>query len=184
MTCIPRKLLAVILLVLIWLSASHCTKPESEKILFDFESDSELDRFHWQCHTLFSLSDEHRVHGGKSLKLELFPSDYPGLAPKLANNDWRGYKVFSFDVYNARSITSPLTVRIDDSKDDLEYADRYNKTFYLQPGANTVSVPIDTLITSGTNRKLNLKMIYRVLIFMVNPNEKVVLYFDYLRLTR
>ena len=77
---IPRKLLVVILLMFVWLSAGHCTKPESEKILFDFESDSELDRFHWQCHTLFSLSDEHATHGKKSLKLELFPSDYPGLS--------------------------------------------------------------------------------------------------------
>ena len=77
-----------------------------------------------------------------------------------------------------------MTVRIDDSKDYPDYADRYNKTFYLQPGANTISIPIDMLITSGTKRKLNLKMIYRVLIFMAKPNEKVVLYFDYMRLTR
>lgn len=181
---IPRKLLVVILLTFIWFSAGHCTKPESEKILFDFESDSELDRFHWECHTLFSLSDEHAVHGKKSLKLELFPSDYPGLTPMLASNNWRGYKVFSFDVYSAQQKVIPLTIRIDDNKNYPDYPDRYNKTFYLQPGANTISVPINMLITSGTNRKLNLKTIYSVLIFTAKPNKKVVLYFDYIRLTR
>jgi hypothetical protein len=184
MTCIPRKILVVILLTFIWLSASHCTGPESDKILFDFESDNELDLFHWQCHTLFSLSDEHAVHGKKSLKLELFPSDYPGLTPMLASNNWRGYKTFSFDAYNAQGKVIPLGIRIDDSKDDLEYTDRYNNSFYLQPGANTISVPINMLITSGTNRKLNLKMIYSVLIFVANPNEKIVLYFDNISLTR
>jgi hypothetical protein len=181
---IPRKLLTVILLTFVWLSTGHCTKPEHQKILFDFESDSELDRFHWECHTLFSLSDEHATHGRKSLKLELFPSNYPGLTPILATHDWRKYKMFSFDVYNTQEKVIPLAVRIDDSKDDLEYANRYNKTFYLQPGANTISIPMNTLVTSGTKRELDLKRIYAVLVFMVGTNEKVVLYFDYIRLTR
>ena len=180
----PRKILVAILLTLIWLSASNCTGPESEKILFDFESDSELDHFHWQCHTLFSLSDEHAVHGKKSLKLELFPSDYPGLVPMLASNNWRGYKTFSFDVYNTQSKIIPLTVRIDDSKDYPDYPDRYNNTFYLQPGANTVSIPMDMLFTSDRKRKLDLKMIYSLVIFVAQPSKRIVLYFDNIRLTR
>jgi hypothetical protein len=178
----PHKFLVIILLMFIWFSAAHCSKLESEKILFDFESDSELDRFHWECHTLFSLSDEHSTHGEKSLKVELFPSDYPGLTPKLASNDWKGYNTFSFDVYNAQHIAIPLTVRIDDSKDYPDYPDRYNKTFHLRPGANTVSIPMDTLVASGTKRNLDLQMIYKVLIFVAKPNERIVLYFDYFHL--
>lgn len=180
----PRKLLASILLTFMWLATSYCTKTEHEKILFDFESDNELNRFHWECHTLFSLSDKHVMHGVKSLKLDLFPSDYPGLKPMTITHDWRKYKVFSFDVYNAHNKTIPLTVRIDDSKGSLDYPDRYNKTFLLQPGANTVLVPLDSLMTSVTNRKLDLNMIYKIMIFMAKPDEKVVLYFDYIRLTR
>jgi hypothetical protein len=181
---IPRKLLVVTLLMFIWLSAVHCAKPESEKILFDFESDSELDRFHWRCHTLFSLSDEYASHGKKSLKLQLFPSDYPGLAPKLASNDWQDYSTLSFDIYNTQNVDIPLTVRIDDIKAYPDYPDRYNKTFHLKPGANTIAIPLDTLETSGTKRGLNLKKIYRIIIFMAQPDAKVTLYFDYFRLKR
>jgi hypothetical protein len=181
---IPRKLLVVIVLMFIWLFTGQCTKPESEKILFDFESDSELDRFHWECHTLFSLSDEHATRGSKSLKLDLFPSDYPGLAPELASNVWQGYNTLSFDVYSAQQAVLPLTVRIDDSKDYPDYQDRFNKTFYLQPGANTIVIPLDKLETSETKRKLNLKKIYQIVIFMAQPDMKVVLYFDYFRLKR
>jgi hypothetical protein len=155
---------------------------DPEKILFDFESDSELDRFHWKCHTLFSLSDEHATEGRKSLKMELFPSDYPGLTPKLTINDWRAYRTFSFSVYNNQQKEIPLTVRIDDSKDHPDYPDRYNKTFNLVPGANTIVIPLNTLETSGTKRKLNLKSIYRSIIFIPGPHAKVVLYLDYLRL--
>ncbi len=181
---IPHKFLALMFLIFVLLNAGHCIKPESEKILFDFESDNELDRFHWRCHTFFSLSDEHATHGKKSLKLELYPSDYPGLTPMLAGNDWHGYKTFSFDVYSTHNIMIPLTVRIDDSKDSPDYPDRYNKTFGLQPGGNTISIPTDTIITSGTKRKLNLRKINSVLIFVADPDEKIVLYFDNLRVKR
>jgi len=182
MTHIPHRLLAVILLTFIWLSMGNCTKPEHEKILFDFESDSELDHFDWQCHTLFSLSDEHAVHGKKSLKLELFPSDYPGFEPKLVLPDWKDYKTFAFDAYNPQEKSIFLTVRIDDRKDYPDYADRYNKTFGLKPGANTISIPIDSLIISGMNRKLDTQRIRRVLVFTRKPAEAMVLYLDYFRL--
>ena len=71
---------------------------QAEYILFDFESEAELDRLYWSCHTLMSVSDEHVAHGQKALKLELFPSDYPGFIPKLGINDWSGYKAFCFDI--------------------------------------------------------------------------------------
>ncbi len=143
-----------------------------------------MDRFSWKCHTLFSLSDEHATQGKKSLKLELFPSDYPGLAPKLATNNWQSYSTFSFDVYNAQNKDILLSVRIDDSKDYPDYPDRYNKSFHLNQGANTIVIPIHELETSGTKRKLSPKNIYRVVIFMVQPKERTVLYFDNLLLGR
>jgi hypothetical protein len=179
---ILHKTFVLILLMFIWFFTGQCAKPDSEKILFDFESDSEIDRFQWQCHTLFSLSDEHATRGEKSLKLELFPSDYPGLRPKLASNDWQGYSSFSFDVYNTQNTDIPLTVNIDDIKDYPDYSDCYNKTFHLQPGANTVSIPMYTLVTSDTKRNLDPQTICRVLIFAAKPGKRVVLYFDYFRL--
>ena len=155
---------------------------KGEQVLFDFESDAELDRIHWKCHTLFSLSGEHVSHGGRSLKLELYPSDYPGLTPMLEENDWRGYKALSFDVYNPEGKEIRLTVRIDDLEDYPDYGDRYTSSFRLQQGMNQVSIALDSLVTSGTDRKLDLGNIYRVLVFVVRPERKVVLYFDYIRL--
>lgn len=153
-----------------------------ERVLFDFESDSELDRFHWKCHTLFSLSDEHITHGARSLRLELYPSPYPGLAPMLEENDWQRYKTLCFDIYNPEKAALRITVRIDDRKDYPDYGNRYNKGFVIQPGLNRIHIPFDSLITSRTGRTLDLKKIYRLLIFMVRPEKKVVLYVDYLRL--
>lgn len=154
-----------------------------ELVLFDFESDAELDLFHWKCHTLFSLSNENVTHGMKSLRLELYPSDYPGLAPKLGTNNWSRYKTISFDIYNPENAETSISVRIDDKKDYPNYEDRYNKSFILKPGLNQMNIPLNYLITSGTRRTLDLKNIYRFLIFMAHPQKKFVLYIDYVRLS-
>jgi len=159
-----------------------CSNLMGEKILFDFETDEEMDRFHWKCHTLFTLSDEHVTHGSKSLRLEFYPSEYPGLAPIIKNADWSKYRAFLFDVNNPQDWDILVSIRIDDKKDHPNYADRYNSSFIIMPGTNTITIPFDSLITSGTKRMLNLKMIYRVLVFMEQPKEKATLYFDYIRL--
>ncbi len=156
--------------------------PDKELILLDFESEAVFDEVHWKCHTLFSLSDQHAVHGEKSLRLEMFPSSYPGLSPALKHNDWRGYQALCFEVYNPSPDTLKLILRIDDKKEALEHSDRYNKTFLIKPGANTLKIPFDSLTTSGTDRPLVLKHIYRFLVFMSHPDKNHVLYLDYFRL--
>ena len=62
------------------------------------------------------------------------------------------------------------------------HRDRYNKSFILKPGLNNMNIPLDSLITSGTQRILDVKNIYRFLIFMSHPPKKFVLYLDYIRL--
>ncbi len=150
-----------------------------ESVLFDFESDSDLDRVHWKCHSLFHLSDKHVSHGTKSLHLELYPSEYPGFSPNLVKDDWQGYKSFCFDVYNPGEKELQITVRIDDREDAPEYPDRYNRSFTIKPGMNRIRIPLDSLVTSGTRRKLDLNSIHQLIIFMVNPALKVDLYIDY-----
>jgi hypothetical protein len=155
---------------------------QKELILLDFESDKDLDRVHWRCHTLLSVSDEHATHGKKSLKLELYPSGYPGFNPDLAKKDWRGYSSLCLDFFNPGKEDIRITVRIDDKEGSDDYADRYNRSFLMQPGINHLVIPLNSLITSGTNRALNLRKIHRYLFFMVNPTQKVVLYVDNIRL--
>jgi hypothetical protein len=154
------------------------------KVLFDFESGGDLDRIHWKCHTLFSLSKEHATHGSKSLRMELYPSAYPGVTPILKDNDWSRFRALAFDVYNPEENEIKLRVRIDDKKEYPEYEDRYNRSFVLRKGGNRIEIPIESLVTSGTKRRLDARTIYKVIIFLVNPPGKRVLYLDYIRLVR
>ncbi len=173
----------VFICVLISILLSCRSSVPQDRVLFDFESDGELDRFHWKCHTLFSLSEEHATRGTSSLKLELFPSDFPGLSPMLEDNDWRGFKQLAFDVFNTEEEAIQITVRMDDTAGFPNYEDRYNKIFNLKPGQNTVVIPFETLVTSGTQRRLDLKRIYRLLVFMGYPKKRIVLYMDHFRLS-
>jgi hypothetical protein len=153
-----------------------------EMVLFDFEEEAELERFQWKCHALSSLSSEHVTHGHSSLKLELYPSEYPGLTPKITDNNWKPYKAFRFDVYNPSEKEISLHIRIDDRKDYPGYRDRFQGSFSLKPGPNSISIPLDSLVTSDNQRKLDTEKICRILIFVVNPKQKVVLWIDYMRL--
>ncbi len=180
-----KRFLKYLLISLLCLALSQGCKNETqnELILFDFETEASLDRFHWSCFTMPSISDHHITHGKHALKFEFYPSAYPGLSPKLEFHDWQKFKAFSFNVYNPSSDSVRLVLRIDDQEDATDYKERYNKGYIINPGVNTVKVILNSLITSGTNRKMDLKKIYRFVIFMVNPDKKYVLYLDYFRLT-
>jgi hypothetical protein len=176
-------MIRLLLILGLFFALVGCTEgASSEWLFFDFESDSELDRFYWKCHTLFSLSDEHVSHGERSLKLELYPSNYPGLEPLLDKNDWKNHKWLSFDVYNPQRGEIQLNVRLDDQENYPDYPDRFNKVINLKPGMNSLKIQLDTLVTSGTERHLDLNNIYRMFIFLVRPERKMILYVDYVRL--
>lgn len=162
----------------------QCTRFEAEKVLFDAEADSELDHFHWECHVLLSLSELNATHGTKSLKVEMFPSQYPGLTLIPPVNDWHRYTYFLLDIYNTQKKTVPVTIRIDDRKNYPDYSDRYNGRYVLKPGSNAIRIPLNILETQDRKRKLDLRTIYRVIIFSSQPENRLELYVDYMRLVK
>ena len=172
-------------MLFIVLALSCCCEKikKNELLLYDFESETVFDEINWKCHTLYTLSDMYSVHGKKSLKVEFYPSSYPGFCPALKHHDWTGYRAFCFEVYNPEPEAVELTLRIDDKKEALEYSERYNKPFMIKPGLNTLTIPLDSLKTSITNRPLELQKIFLFLVFMSHPDKKHVLYLDYVRLT-
>ena len=159
-------------------------KPATDKVLFDFEEEADLDRIFWKCHTLISLSEEHATHGSRCLRMELYPSSYPGVTPMLQDYDWSRFRALAFDVYNPEERNIDLTVRIDDKKDYPEYKDRYNGSFILREGRNKIEIPIESIITSGTKRKLDSRTVLRLIIFLAEPRVKTELYLDYVRLVQ
>jgi hypothetical protein len=171
----------LIMLCAVFLLQCQRASPK-ELVLFDYESNSELDQLQWHCHVLISISDEHYTHGSKSLKVSLYPSDYPGLDIIPRENDWRMYRELSLDVYNPQENRVPLSVRIDDREGSPAFKERYNRSFVLRSGINHIRIPFDSLARDGSGSPLNLKSISRLIFFVAHPVNRVDLYFDYLRL--
>ncbi len=174
----------IIVFSLVMLVGGCSVERPAALILFDFEEDSELDRLRWRCLTLFSLSSDFAAHGEKSLKIEFFPSRWPGWQPILFEKDWRGYEALGFDLYNTQDADVSITVRIDDRKAFPDHLDRYNQDFVLRPGVNAIVIPFDSLLTSGRDRLLNLGRIERFVVFMGSPDKRFVLHLDHVRLLR
>lgn len=153
-------------------------------VLLDFEREVDLDRLHWRCHTLYSLSGEHVTHGESSLLMRLYPSAYPGLVTALGKMDWRGWERFCFDVFNPQSEVVSMTLRVDDRRESKDYHDRFNETLSLSPGTQTVCVPLTGIRTSGTGRNVDLRNIYGFLLFALKPKDNILLWLDNVRLER
>jgi len=155
-----------------------------DMILFDFETESELDRIQWSCHTLSELTDKKISHGARSLKVDMYPSKYPGVTLQLYDHDWRSYKVLQFYVFNPQSEDVRLSVRIDDKKDYPPDGDSYKNKYSLSPGVTMIRIPLEGLRANQSERMIDLKNIHRIILYTVNPAAKITLYYDFIRLTR
>ncbi len=164
-----------------------CHRVPGEKdvlVLFDFEDESDLDRLSWECKVIYARDTRH-VRGGRfSLRLEMYPSDYPGLKAAEFPNNWTGYASLKVDVYNPQERPVRLSYRIDDREDNPDYEDRANGSFLVQPGWTTLTLDLSELATSGARRPLNLEHIYGLYLFLCNPRIPVTLFLDNIRLTR
>jgi len=77
-----------------------------------------------------------------------------------------------------------MGVRIDDRKDYPDYNERYSSGYLIKKGSNHITIQLDTLVTSGSNRYLDLAHIYRVYFFMRHPEIKTTFYIDSIKLAR
>lgn len=150
--------------------------------LYNFEKDADLNRLFWNCKTLYMLFDGFHSNGARSLRIEMYPSLYPGVSFKLEDKNWGFYSTLALEIDNPQTEVIEMTVRIDDSESADSYEDRFNKLLVLKPGINRIRLSLTSLVTSGTHRPMNLGNISKFMIFVVNPQKRLVVYMDNIRL--
>lgn len=152
-------------------------------VLFDFESETELDRINWQCFVVFSISDRFATRGSSSLKVELYPSAFPGFNPKLPVTDWRSFKSLEFDIMNPEESDFHLSLKIDDLPGPPAAHERFARALTVVPGVNHVTVELEALAT-GSGRKLDLGRIEKLFLVSENLPAQRTFYIDRLVLSR
>lgn len=174
-------------LILSLLSGSSCSFQGVEadvRVLFDFETDQELDRLSWACRVIYARDQQHATRGRYSLRVEVYPDDYPGFKTTDFRTDWRGYARLEIDVFNPLDEGISLAYRMDDRQDGPPHADRANGSFFLEPGPNALHMDLASLRTSGTNRPLAVGHVHGLYLFLVRPAHPVTLFLDNIRLVR
>jgi hypothetical protein len=160
----------------------HRSTLNNPNVLFDFESESELEKLNWECHKWFEISRENATSGTSSLKMSIPPGRYPGIDFQELRKDWSTGKYLKMDIFNPGEAGLKLHIRIDDSKSGWEYADRFDIKFELRKGMNHISIPADSIRTNIRSKPLNLKEIKRLMVLVPNNSRKRELYIDHIRL--
>ena len=164
---------------------SKSSAPENtaqSNTLFDFESESELNKLDWECHKWFKLSEENVTSGKHSLKVSLPPGQYPGIDFEEIRTDWSKFGFLKMDIFNPSKEDLRFHIRIDDHKSGWEYADRFDINFDLRPGINEIAIPKDSIKTNLHAHPLNLKKIRRMMVFLPNNIKQRELFIDNIRL--
>jgi hypothetical protein len=165
--------------ILILLSACEKDQRSFAPFHFGFETGQDLDFLKMRCHSRFCLSDSFARSGSSSLKTVFYAGTAPVLEFAHFNTDWRNIKALRLYFYNpAPRDTCRLLLYIDDIWDSASYDDRFNYYMKLPPGATGITIPTDSLITTGTQRPLQLKTIYRLIIHGRRLKQPLTLFLD------
>ncbi len=146
----------------------------------DFEDDLGL-RF-WRPTGGARLSVSTEQLPSKSLLVQTTPGEWSGAGFHCGNSSWRGYTALTFTVYNDSADRFSLGVRIDDSRRQPGYDERFNTGIPLNPGHNTISIPLDTVARGPKNGRLDMDSIRRMVVFVAPEEPARRLFLDDFRL--
>jgi len=155
-------------------------------LLADFEDATELAR--WDTNTAqISLQSSHVRHGEYGLEVKLGAAKYPGVALLQLVPDWRDYQYLKLSIYNPQRDVKRLSLKVYDRqhlRNGHAYRDRFNSHLYVNPGWNDFEVSLDDIRSAPKGRQMNMAEIVDVSMFLQDQTQPVVLYLDYLHLSR
>jgi VanZ family protein len=98
---------------------------------------------------------------------------FPGIGVKEPYPDWRGRSVLAFDVLNPGPSALAAGLRVHDFQHTAEYYDRFNQVLPLEPGFQTIRIPLDAIERGPRHRRLNLSHVEGLKLFLIRPTEPV-----------
>jgi hypothetical protein len=179
------RLVFIILVVVEFIPAGKALADEVKArrqfpVLSDFESSLELSR--WSGSAEYELSTAHNISGQRSLKIRFLTTKYSGVSLNYFPRNWQGYDSLTFHIFNPNQNPLRITCRIHDRPHNNAYDDRYNKTFQLNFGWNTIAIPLEHVSTAPAGREMDMTQIMAVGIFTTELNAPREAYLDYVRL--
>jgi VanZ family protein len=107
---------------------------------------------------------------------------FPGMGVVEPYPDWRDRQTLAVDLYNPADAPLELGVRIHDFQHNDDYYDRFNRVVAVQPGFQTVRIPIADIEQGPRSRRLDLAHVAGVKLFLIRPTKSVRFYAGNFRL--
>ena len=153
-------------------------------VLADFESSYEIDR--WEGRAEYKIVDNISKSGAHALQVKFLKDAFSDISLIHFPGDWQDYANLALHIFNTGQDTVTLFIRIYDigyheTKSEEKF-DRYNSHFRLDPGWNTITIPIEEIIAGPKMRKIDITHLTRIRLFTQFLPADRVLYFDYFRL--
>jgi len=150
-------------------------------VIGSFESSHEMDRWEKQ-RSAFTLTKLHATDGHYSLRVLLYPGEYPGISLKYLQGDWLGYRALCFDIFLEGQTPLKITIKVNDQDHDEIYTDRFNRSILINPGHNHICIDLKEIEHAPKGRLMNMSAISKLSIFTHNLKIPRVICLDNLRL--
>jgi VanZ family protein len=149
-----------------------------------FETPFEITR--WEpINSKIKVSRAIKSQGKAALRVDLATTKYSGATLEYFPRDWRGFSNICFDVYNPQKSPLKMICRINDfahNRNGYHHQDRFNQKIRIEPGWNTIKIPITRVQSAPENRRMNMTEIEAFTIYVSRLNQPRSIYLDGLRL--
>jgi VanZ family protein len=152
-------------------------------ILSDFQTRFQIKR--WSGSAQFRIEKASGREGNSALQVNLTKGRYSGVGLKYFPMNWENHRWFQFSVLNPDEAPIKLTCRIHDihhTKGKQDYHDRFNRTFTIAQGWNTIKINLNDIQQAPATRTLDLTQVCMVSLFASRLSQPRTIYIDDLRL--
>lgn len=162
-------------------------------LLASFESETELSRWVVREGRMSRVSIG-TTDGVRALRVDLDAGRYPGVTMIWPESDWSNYDDLVFDVTvpeernqkageaAGRQPPPALILKVEDASHDGSFEDRFHRQLRLTHGLNEVRVPLTEIEHALSSRRMDLREISIVQLFLSGPTAPHTFFVDHLRL--
>ena len=176
-------LLAAVLAPFASAAADEWLGRRSFPVLADFETPFEADR--WEGSAAHAIDRSQASRGNTSLRVDLVPAEYSGVALVHAPRDWRAYRYLRLEVFNPGEDELEVFGRIHDGEHDRRgpsYRDRYNTAMRLTPGWTALAIDLDEAKRAPAARSMDMSDIRGFMLFVSRLPAPRTIFLDNVRL--
>lgn len=137
----------------------------------------------------FEHAWERRFITARSADVKLVPTDDPDHATVLratyrdrnrwpavifheVPGDWSGYDALVLEIENAQETPIRIGLRIDDETPDPVYEDRFQHGFGLEPGWQTIRVPLDDVVAGVSGHAFDVSRVRSIALFALSSTPR------------